>query len=120
MLGKFSAGFSSGGLLEKPIQRAIGLFASRFSGSEDEEEMLRRTLIALIKTVLSEDGRELSDADYEAVRYQLRDYPPGEIRQMLEKLRNSPLISAAEAATVLEKIPDTEKEKGPALVPFYC
>ena len=111
MLGKFSAGFSSGGLLEKPIQRAIGLFASRFSGSEDEEEMLRRTLIALIKTVLSEDGRELSDADYEAVRYQLRDYPPGEIRQMLEKLRNSPLISAAEAATVLEKIPDTEKEK---------
>ena len=111
MLGKFSAGFSSGGLLEKPIQRAIGLFASRFSGSEDEEEMLRRTLIALIKNVLSEDGRELSDADYEAVRYQLRDYPPGEIRQMLEKLRNSPLISAAEAATVLEKIPDTEKEK---------
>ncbi len=111
MLGKFGAGFSSGGLLEKPIQRAIGLFASRFSGSEDEEEALRRTLIALIKTVLSDDGRELSDADYEAVRYQLRDYPPGEIRQMLEKLRKSPLISASEAAAALEKIPDTEKEK---------
>ncbi len=113
MLEKLGLGIGYGRLLEKPIQCAVGAFSSRFfdGDGDDGEESLRRIWLALIKTVLSDGDRELSDADYEAVRYQLRGYPPGEIRQMLDKLRSASPISASDAASALSDMPDLERGK---------
>lgn len=83
----------------------------RFTGENGEEAVARRTLLALIKSILQSRG-PLSEGDLDTLRRILSaDHSPFEVEHFVTELRSLHPIPAADAAPVFLPLPKPEREK---------
>lgn len=110
---KLSGSVRLRGRLEHSLRNTISGLGSlfRFAGENSEEAAARRTLLALVKSILQSRG-PLSEGDLDTLRRILSaDHSPFEVEHFVTELRSLHPIPVEEAAPVFLPLPRLEREK---------
>ncbi len=91
------------------LRGVLDVVHARIGG--DAPDPVFSAVISLVKTVLA-SGQSLSPDDIDAVRRQFSEkFTPDEVYELLGSLKSAPLITPAEAAPVLEALPEEDKRR---------
>lgn len=112
-IGKIRKSSQLKGAIGKSLRHIISMGADAFGDSPEEQkhEAVRLTVLALIKTILENNG-VLDAADVNLVRELLAEqYSPGMVEDLVKKMYTLPHITADEAALIIRDLPQTDRER---------
>jgi len=112
-IGKIRKSSQLKGAIGKSLRHIISMGADAFGDSAEEQkhQEVRLTVLALIKTILENNG-SLDTADVNLVRELLAEqYSPGMVEELVKKMYTLPHITADEASLILKDLPQADRER---------